>query len=231
MADKKMGHDTPIAFNTELMGVVDLKPHPRNYRTHTEDQLAHLIESIKSNGYYRNVVIAREATILAGHGVVEASKRMGIEHIPVVRLDLDPDDPRALKILTGDNEIGRLAEIDDRALTEMLKQIMGEDPSMLLGTGYDDRMLAALVMVTRPQTEIEDFDAAAEWLGMPDYDQGTLDFTLMVSFESDESREDFLSKAGCVGKTRAHSGGRNMSLRWPPGMHDTKSVEFKGSDE
>lgn len=148
-----------IVFETEMVKLADLKPHPQNYQTHPQEQIEHLKASIAEHGMYRNVVIARENTILAGHGVVLAATQLGMKEVSAVRLDIDPDDPRALKVLTGDNEIEQLADVDDRALTEILKQINDEDA--LLGTGYDEKMLAALVYVTRPASEIADFDAAA----------------------------------------------------------------------
>lgn len=104
-------------FETEMVSVEELRPHPRNYRKHPEDQIEHLVDSIKQNGFYRNVVIARDGTILAGHGVVEACIRLNTSEIPVIRLNREPDDPQSLKVLTGDNEIGHLGEIDDRILS------------------------------------------------------------------------------------------------------------------
>jgi ParB-like chromosome segregation protein Spo0J len=108
-------HQNP--FRTVRVPIGDLKPHPRNYQKHPADQLKHIQASIAAHGYYRNIVVARDNTILAGHGVVEASRAMGKKRVPVVRLDVAPDDPRALKVLTSDNEISNLAEVDDRGCT------------------------------------------------------------------------------------------------------------------
>ena len=203
-----------------------LKPHPRNYRGHPEDQLAHLCESIKEHGLYRNVIAARDGTILAGHGVVAAAERLGLAAVPVVRLDLDPGEPRALKILTGDNEVSRLGEVDDRALSELLKQIKDTDDAGLLGTGWDDMMLANLVYVTRPAGEVRDFDDAAEWVGMPDYAEGERNATLVVNFRSRSDREEFTRKLGLAVDNSKGA----KSTWWPPkeGNRDLKSVLFDG---
>jgi len=160
---------TAKPYSVEIVAISELKPHPKNYRAHPADQLDHIAASIQQHGFYRNVVTARDGTILAGHGVVEAAMKAGIYHVPVIRLDLDPDETRALKVLTGDNEISKLAEVDDRALTEMLKRIKEEDEAGLLGTGLDEQTLAALVFVTRPESEVADKDAAKEWVGLPEY--------------------------------------------------------------
>ncbi len=109
-----------IFCEPELVLLSSLKPHPRNYRQHPEDQLLHLMESIKQNGLYRNILVSKDLTILAGHGVSKACERLEMKEVPVIRLDVDSESPQALKILAGDNEIGHLGEIDDRALTEIL---------------------------------------------------------------------------------------------------------------
>lgn len=171
--------------------VADLRPHPRNYRQHPDDQLEHLARSIEEHGLYRNVVVAQDGTILAGHGVVLAAQRLGLKTIPVIRLPIEPDSPAALKVLTGDNEIEHLAEQDDRLLSELLREIKQEAEAGLLGTGYDEAMLANLALVTRPAAEIQNFDAAAQWAGMPSYEREPDPLELTVRFRSIDDRAEF----------------------------------------
>lgn len=201
-------------FETEIVAVTDLVPHPRNYREHPDDQIEHLVQSIRANGLYRNIVTANDLTILAGHGVVLAARKLGIEHVPVVRLDLDPGDPRALKVLAGDNEIEHLATQDDRALSELLKEIHEDDVTDLLGTGYDEMMLANLVFVTRSMSEIADFDEAAEWVGMPEYEQLVQPLKIIVSFANEQDRQSFadLLSFDLTDETK--------SVWWPPRQID-----------
>lgn len=184
------------AFHPEIVALADLKPHPRNYLKHPQDEIEHIKESIRANGIYRNIVTAREFTILAGHGVKEAAGQLGYTHVPIIRLDLDPNEPRALKVLAGDNEISHLREIDDRQLTEILKEVKDTDITGLLGTGYDEMMLANLVMVTRPASEIEDFDEAAEWVGVPEYEDAEPPLKISVSFRNEKDRAGFLRVLG-----------------------------------
>jgi hypothetical protein len=131
-------------LTVEQVELDQLHPHPQNYRSHPDEQLHHIRESLLAHGYYRPVVVARDNTILAGHGVVQAAQELGLTVAPVVRLDLDPMDPRALKVLTGDNELARIAIDDDQLLVQLLEVIQAEDQAGLLGTGYDDDSLAAL---------------------------------------------------------------------------------------
>jgi len=213
-------------FVTERVPIESLKPHPRNYQAHPDDQLNHIIESIKLHGFYRNVVIARENTILAGHGVVQAARKMGEKRIPVIRLNLDPNEPRALKVLTSDNEIGNLAQTDDRALTELLKSIMETDG--LAGTGFDEAQLAALTYVTRPASEVGSINEAEAWVGMPEYEEGGVPIKLVISFKTKEDRERFVSEKD----VRVDSSkGETWSTRWPWTDRDSNAgVRFESGE-
>jgi hypothetical protein len=211
----------------EEIALDQLKPHPRNYRSHPEDEIEHLVESIHANGIYRNIVIASEGTILAGRGVAIAARRAGYSTAPVYRAPFGPDDPRALKLLIADNEISHLAENDDRLLTELLRELK-ESEVGLLGTGYDDMMLANLVFVTRPASEIADLDAAAQWVGMPEYDledkQARL--SIIVNFASEEDRQAFCQRLGLDVDTISVIG-TSKSIWWPKrAKKDVHTIRF-----
>jgi hypothetical protein len=203
--------------------LIDLKPHPKHYKVHLDDQLEHLANSIKQHGFYRNVVVAKDYTILDGHGVVSACHKLKLKEVPVIKLDIESDSPQALKILTGNNEIGKLAEIDDRKLSELLKEVKDKDG--LSGTGYDKMMLANLVMVTRPQHEINDINEAAEWVGMPDYVPKDHYIKYTIIFKTEQDRNEFCNMAKIPqGKEK----GRTWSVWWPlKEKEDLKSVKYE----
>lgn len=217
--------ETEIAIPTpELAAVADLKPHPRNYRVHPDDQVEHLEQSFRENGVYRNVVVARDLTILAGHGVVEAAQRAGLQKIPVVRLDCDPDDPRALKVLTGDNELPRLAEVNDRLLSEILRDVRETSVDGLLGTGFDDGMLANLLMVTRPASEIRTLDEAAQWVGLPGFAPSETDIVLVLHFDDEAARNELIESIAVIISKKTRS---TWSAWWPPReKQDLASLRF-----
>jgi len=220
-----MAKAAPTTLALETVALADLRAHPQNYRVHPEDQIAHLAESIRIHGLYRNIVTARDLTILAGHGVVQALQALGWTEAPIRRLALDPLEPRALKLLAGDNEIGHLAEIDDRALSELLKSIKDLDPSGLLGTGYDDAMLANLVMVTRPASEIADHGEAAAWAGMPEYDFVDEPLRAIISFRAEADRTEF---ARTLGIKWLKVVGKAKTAWWPNReQDDTSAIRFE----
>jgi ParB-like chromosome segregation protein Spo0J len=219
----------PSYRESVVVPVANLKAHPRNYRVHPQDQIQHLAESLREHGLYRNIVVARDFTILAGHGVVQAVKVVGLAEVPVVVLDLDPNDTRALKVLAGDNEVQHLVESDDRALTEILKQINDDDLSGLLGTGYDAQMLAALVLVTRSADEIADMDAASQWVGLPDYDEGPEPYRIVVGVADEADRDKVMALL------QVHKRGGNKktwSVVWPDRpQDDLAAVRFEAGAE
>lgn len=206
-----------------MVAISSIRPHPRNYQKHPADQIAHLIESIKEHGQYRNVVISHDGTILAGHGVVEALKQMGRTAVSAIRLEIESTSPQALKILTSDNEIGHLAERDDRLLSELLREVKETDLTGLMGTGFDDQMLANLVYVTRPATEIQSVDAAAHWVGMPEYVPEPEPLKAVISFRTPEDRANLFSKLGLD-----HSDKHTISTWWPVrDRRDASSIRFE----
>jgi hypothetical protein len=183
--------DAPTLHEAEVVPIETLRPHPRNYREH---------------GVYRNVIVAEDGTILAGHGVVAAAVEEGAVSLPVVRLAIAADDPRALKLLTADNELARLALVDDATLAALLSEVAELDVSGLLGTGYDDDALADLVRVVGsrgPQLPPE-----GEWVGMPPFTQDDRQsvFHTTVHFATEEDAGRFFDLVGVE---------RRTSIWWP----------------
>lgn len=223
MAEQAAGHQGEIAIlRAETVPLASLRPHPRNYQQHPADQVAHLVESLREHGLYRPIVIARDGTILAGHGIAKAASEVGLAEVAVVRLDLDPDDIRAIKLLTADNEISHLAERDDRLLSELLKQIKDEDIAGLVGTGYDAMMLANLVMVTRPASEVGSMDEAAEWVGLPEYEPDDDALRLTVKFRNEADRLIFCQRLSL------HISEATKTTWWPAlGRDDTASLRVE----
>lgn len=143
----------PNNFPVEVVKVADLKPHPQNYRVHPEEQIEEIAASVRAHGIYRPVVVANDNTILAGHGLVLAVKRNELDEIPVYRYPVAPDSTEALKVLSGDNELGHMAEVDSARLLSILRGIRDDHPNELYGTGFDEARFAALVAVVEPEEE------------------------------------------------------------------------------
>ena len=64
-------------YATELDHFASLRPHPQNSPTHTPENHKVIQQSLLTHGYYKNIVIAEDGTLLAGHGVIEAAAALG----------------------------------------------------------------------------------------------------------------------------------------------------------
>jgi DNA modification methylase len=100
----------------------ELRPWSRNARTHSKKQLRQIAESIRTFGFTNPVLIDRENTILAGHGLVEAAKLLGLETVPCLRIEhMTPEQKRAYVI--ADNKLALNAGWDEDLLAEELEAL------------------------------------------------------------------------------------------------------------
>jgi len=224
------------ALNVAMVPLRELtRDNAWNYRIHDWEQILHLKRSLQANGVYRPVVLARDGTILAGHGVIRAAWEVGLTELPAVRLDVAADSPQGLKILAGDNEVGLRAKIDDRALTGLLKHVLDEtgmDDDSLRGTGFDVQTLTALLMVSRPRSEIRDMNAANEWIGLCEFEPYEEPLKVVVSFDTEDDRQAFFERIGRPVVHQRSAGSRTISVWWPSREKaDPSSLQFVLDDE
>jgi len=95
----------------ELRDISGLKPNPRNARTHSKRQVKAIAESIKAFGFTNPILIDDDGTIVAGHGRYEATKLLGIEQVPTIKLaNLSEAQKRAYVL--ADNKLAERAGWD-----------------------------------------------------------------------------------------------------------------------
>jgi ParB-like chromosome segregation protein Spo0J len=117
--------------------VESLTTHPDNPRKGDVDMIG---KSIEANGFYGSV-IAQTSTrhVLAGNHRLIAARARGVEHLPVIWVDVDDD--RARRILAVDNRASDAAEWDDERLAALLT---GFDHDYA-GTGFTEHELQMLL--------------------------------------------------------------------------------------
>jgi len=140
----------------------EVKPDPLNPNN---GDVEALIESITASGCYRPIYASRETKrIVGGHHLYAALLEMGATDIPV--LWLDGDDAAARRILAADNQIARLAKMDDAQLLALLNTIRESDLG-LFGTGYTQRMYEAIARDPVPYVPPERLPAVQDiYLGI-----------------------------------------------------------------
>jgi DNA modification methylase len=103
----------PLAI--EHLPTAALRPYARNARTHSPKQIAQIAASIREFGFNNPVLIDRQAEIIAGHGRVEAAKRLGLNTVPCMRLEHLTEVQKRAYIL-ADNRLAEKAGWDHEIL-------------------------------------------------------------------------------------------------------------------
>ncbi len=112
----------------EHLSLAALKPYggSGNARTHSPKQIAEIASSIKAFGFNNPVLIDKAGTIIAGHGRVEAAKKLGLETVPVIRLEHLTDAQKRAYIL-ADNKLAEKAGWDREILAIELQHLTSLD--------------------------------------------------------------------------------------------------------
>jgi len=124
-----------------------LKPRARNPRTHSDKQIQQIANSITEFGFTNPVLIDGENNIIAGHGRVEAAKRLAMHQVPTLRFDhMSASQIRAYVI--ADNKLAENAGWDDAILASELRDLAIETDVDLTVTGFEaadiDRLISGL---------------------------------------------------------------------------------------
>ena len=78
----------------EYIPIDDLTPYEHNAKIHTEEQIEQIMESIEKFGMNDPIAIWKDNIIIEGHGRLLACQSLGIEEVPIIRLDDLTDDER-----------------------------------------------------------------------------------------------------------------------------------------
>lgn len=99
--------------------VNELTPYALNARTHSEQQVAQIANSMTEFGFVNPILLGKDNIIIAGHGRLLAAKMLGVKTVPVIHLKhLSETQRRALVI--ADNKIAENAGWDETLLRQEL---------------------------------------------------------------------------------------------------------------
>ncbi len=119
-----------IKLETVYIPVCDLKPYANNAKVHTEKQIAHIAKSIEEYGFNDPVDVweneSGEYEIVAGHGAVEAAKKLGLEAVPCNILNHLTDEQRRAYCHIH-NQTQRETDFDYEILMEDMAALSGCD--------------------------------------------------------------------------------------------------------
>ncbi len=129
------GPELRPALATRPLPIADLLPADYNPRVMPDEQMAALMRSIERFGFVEPVVVRRsDRLVIGGHQRIEAARRLGYAHVPVVEVDLDDAQAKALNValnrIHGEWDVPKLAELL-KALPEDLARLTGFDEAAM----------------------------------------------------------------------------------------------------
>src|ERR1035437_5882912 len=113
----------------------ELKPYPRNARTHKRKQVNQIAAAIQEFGFTNPVLIDESDQIIAGHGRVQAAKLLELVEVPTVQIaHLSATQKRAY--ILADNRLAEKAGWDEEILAVELQGLLADGFEVVL-TGFE----------------------------------------------------------------------------------------------
>lgn len=118
----------------EYLPLAELKPYARNAKLHPAEQVEQIKRSIQEFGFNDPIAIWGDNTVIEGHGRLIAATEMGLDTVPVIRLDDLTDEQRRAYTLVH-NKLTINSDFDMDTLTLELEDITDIDMSDF---GFED---------------------------------------------------------------------------------------------
>ena len=133
-----MSHFHPM----KIAQVSEIIPYFRNAREHSDSQISQIVASIRQFGFTNPLLIDEHNSLIAGHGRLEAARRLGMPQLPAIVVEgLSDAQKAALRI--ADNKLALNASWDDDLLRAELADLRDVGFDLAL-TGFAEDELGSL---------------------------------------------------------------------------------------
>jgi ParB-like chromosome segregation protein Spo0J len=122
--------------------VTELIPYVNNSRTHSDEQVAQIAASIKEFGWTNPILVDGKNGIIAGHGRLRASRKLGHKEVPTIELS-ELTDAQKRAYIIADNKLALNAGWDDEVLKLEIQQLSDLNFDLTL-LGFDEVELAKM---------------------------------------------------------------------------------------
>jgi DNA modification methylase len=146
----------PCANPVQMWPIDRPKPNPANARTHPDEQVGQIANSIKTFQALRPILVDEHDNVLAGHGILLAHQRLGRTQIAVQVINHLTELQKSA-FLVADNQIALQSEWDEQKLSGLIATLEQElhDVSVL---GFDPEELDRLLHDLAPEQAFVDED-------------------------------------------------------------------------
>lgn len=118
----------PNKLKVEYISLDDIKTYENNAKLHPAEQIEQIKKSIQEFGFNDPIAIDENNVIIEGHGRYIACKELGINEVPIIRLEgLDDEHKRAYMLVH--NKLTMNTDFDIELLIEELDNIFNIDMS------------------------------------------------------------------------------------------------------
>lgn len=221
MAKKSQEQKTqPQGWQNRIVGTGTEAPdqllaNPKNWRIHPKAQQDGLESILDRVGWVQNVVVNRRTGFMVdGHLRVTLAMRRNEPEVPVVYVDLTPDEEDV--VLASLDPLAMIARSDQTKLLELISGVSEADPGcfeILKQIAQDANALPH-----------ESEDSEQHWQGMPEFDQEDKGAfrKVIVNFKNEDDASSFFHAIG------QNDTGKTKSIWYPKeGRADLKSMGYK----
>ena len=177
---------TAKKLTIEYMAVDSLIPYSGNAKLHPAEQIEQIKKSILEYGFNDPVAVWKNNEIIEGHGRVIAAEQLGMDEVPVIRLDKLTDEKRKAYTLVH-NQLTMNSGFDEATLALELDSI---ESINMEEYGFD-------LKEWTPPADEHDAENEIGWYG----DERERTFEKVNLFDYDESRTDGFYQMPVIEKT------------------------------
>ena len=162
-----MSRQGPVPETAELriehVAIGKLRPDPFNPRRISEAEMEALVRSVREFGLLAPILVRKEdKTVVAGHQRLQAARRLGLETVPVIFVDISVEQAKLLNLA-----LNKISGDWDEGLLGRLMADLRETPDVDISlSGFSEDEVAKLLRTLdarerrdRPET----FDLEAAW--------------------------------------------------------------------
>lgn len=132
------------ADQVERWPIERLIAYTNNPRLHPEAQIVSIQRSIETFGWTVPVLVDEDGTLIAGHGRVEAARRLGLARIPVMVARGWPESKKRAYLI-ADNQLALTGEWDESLLRVEIQQLKAAGDFDLTLLGFPELQLVDFV--------------------------------------------------------------------------------------
>lgn len=116
-----------MQLKIEYVPIGSIKPYENNAKLHPEYQIEQIAKSISEFGFNDPIAVSN-GIIVEGHGRLLAAQQLGLENVPVIRLDTLTEEQRKAYTLIH-NQLTMNTDFDFEILSKELENITDIDMS------------------------------------------------------------------------------------------------------